>query len=117
MLCGRSSEDPQGLDEVTRSNRKPTNRPHWLIQGFDGLSKIYERRIDGRHISEENVQLLLKTLAAKIGLTVDEIVGAYTNRRAQIANGLLHVSRDGPRRRFTCGENPHFIAVYRRTGR
>lgn len=85
------------------SKRKTTNRPHWLIQGFDGLSKIYEWQIDGRHISEENVQLLLKTLVGKVVLTLDEIVGAYANRRAQTANGLLRVSRDGPRLRFTCG--------------
>ena len=60
---------------------KPTEKSHWLIQGFDGLSKIHEWKVDAQHISEENVQLLLKALAGKVGLTPDEIVGAHVNRR------------------------------------
>ena len=96
---------------------KPPERSHWLIQGFDGSSKIHEWKVDAQHISEENVKLLLRTLAGKVGLTPDEIVAAHVNRRARFWNGLLRVSRDGPRKRFTCGENPHFAAVYRRTAR
>lgn len=49
-------------------------------------------------------------LAAKAGLTFDEIVSAYAKRRTRIANCLLDVSRDGPEQRFLCGANPHFSA-------
>jgi hypothetical protein len=94
-------------------NESPT-KAHWLIQGFDGLSKIYERRIDARHISEESVRLLLRTLVAKAALTPDEIVGAHVNKRAHDSNQLLGVARDGPRMRLTCGESPYFTAVYHR---
>jgi len=50
-------------------------------------------------------------LAAKAGLTFDEIVGAYAKRRTRIANCLLVVSRDGPEQWFLCGANPHFSAM------
>ena len=87
---------------------------HWLIQGFDGLSKTHEWRIDGR-VSQDNIQQLLRTLVGKVGLTLDEIVDAYAVPRAQVNKSLLRVSRDGPRLRFACGENPHFVAVYHRS--
>jgi len=95
-------------------HRQKPPAAHWLIQGFDGLSKTHEWRIDAHNISEKNLQLLLRALVAKAGLTLDEIVGAHVNRRARLSNGLLHVSRDGPRLRFTCGDNPYFVADYRR---
>jgi hypothetical protein len=89
-------------------------RDHWLIQGFDGLSPIGEWRIDGRDISTDNVQLLIRSLAARAGLTFDEIVGAHLSGRRVASNGLLDVRRDGPRLNFTCGANPHFVASFRR---
>jgi hypothetical protein len=92
----------------------PKDKPHWLIQGFDGLSRLGEWRIESGHISAENVQILLRVLAGRAGLTLDEIVNAHLNGRARGSNGLLDVKRDGPRLRFTCGENPHFVAAYRR---
>jgi hypothetical protein len=92
-------------------------RSHWLIQGFDGLSRIGEWRIASTQISVESVQALLRVLAGRAGLTFDEIVAAHLNGRARASTGLLDVKRDGPRMRFTCGENPHFVAVYQRKTR
>jgi len=85
---------------------------YWLIEGYDGLTKIYERKVEGSHLTENQVPPMLMTLAAKAGLTLDEIVGAYARRRSKTRNDLLRVQRDGPRLRFTCGENPYFIAIY-----
>lgn len=83
----------------------------WRIRGFDGLTQIYRRDLDAHHIGENQVQALLMALAAKAGLDFDEIVGAYASRRADIANDLLTVGRDGPGPRFSCGNNPYFTAV------
>jgi hypothetical protein len=99
------------------SRRKPATTPYWLIQGFDGLSKIHEWKISARYISEDNVRFLLRTLTGRVGQTPDEIVGSYVNRRAPFSKDLLIVSRDGPCLRFTCGENPYFVAVYHRASR
>jgi len=87
-------------------------KKYWLIQGYDSLTKIYERRVEGSHLTENQVQPMLMTLAAKAGLTFDEIVGAFAKRRTKTRNDLLKVQRDGPGLRFTCGENPYFIAIY-----
>ncbi len=94
--------------------RQPNSRPYWLIEGFDGLTRIHEWKVDARSISEEAVQHLLRALTAKVGLTPDEIVGAYTNRRSRAANGPLQVRREGPYLRFSCGDSPFFTAVYTR---
>ena len=82
----------------------------WLIRGYDGATTIYEKKIDAEQITEELVKSLLMALAAKAGLTFDEIVGAYAKKRTKIANDLLQVQREGPHTMFTCGSNPHFIA-------
>jgi len=50
---------------------------------------IYERKLDLGPITEDQLKSLLKALAAKAGLTVDEIVGAYAKRRTTIANDLV----------------------------
>jgi len=87
----------------------------WRIQGFDGLTKIYESHVPLAQLSDERVRALLMTLVARAGLTYDEIVEAYSlkrrnTRRPSIANTLLKVQRDGLRSRFTCGKNPFFVA-------
>jgi hypothetical protein len=83
---------------------------YWLIRGFDGHTKIYERRIGLGQMSEKQLEAALKALAARAGLEFDEIIGAYATRGTKIANHLLSVQRDGHHPRFSCGENPYFIA-------
>jgi hypothetical protein len=89
---------------------------YWLIQGFDSATKIYERRVDIGQLSTDQAKALLRALAAKAGLTLDEIVGAYARRKTPMANGHLHVHKDGPYPVFWCGGNPHFIISARRPG-
>jgi hypothetical protein len=86
------------------------SKPYWLIQGYDSTTQIYERKVDAGQISERQMKALLMALAAKAGLSFDEIVGAYATRRTKIANELLQVLKDGPTPTSMCGTNPHFIA-------
>ena len=85
-------------------------KTHWLIQGYDSQTKFYERRVNVGQLTDKQVEAMLMALAAKAGLTFDEIVGAYAKKRTKIANGLLVVSREGANQRFVCGENPFFTA-------
>jgi hypothetical protein len=85
---------------------------YWHIEGYDGLTKIYDRKVKSGYYGENQVQELVKALAAKAGLSFDEIVGAYARKRTKISNDLLSVRRDGPHLVFMCGENPHFIARF-----
>lgn len=85
------------------------SKTYWLIQGYDGTTKIYERRIESGQMTVSQVKDLLKALVAKAGLTFDEIVGAYAKRGTKIANDHLLVQKDGPYPTFHCGSNPHFV--------
>jgi len=68
-------------------------KTHWLIRGYDSMRLIFEREVKAGQLSEEEVKALLRTLAAKAGLSFDEIVGAYAKRRTGIANDLLFVQK------------------------
>jgi len=83
---------------------------YWHIEGYDSLTQIYDRKVKLGYFTERQIQSVLMALAAKAGLSFDEIVGAYATRRSKIANDLLSVHRDGPYPIFLCGGNPHFIA-------
>jgi len=82
----------------------------WKIEGYDSLTKIYEKEFKAGCITEKQIQAVLQSLVAKAGLDFDEIVGAYAKRGTNIANDLLLVQRDGPYPRFMCGDNPYFTA-------
>lgn len=85
-------------------------KTHWLIQGYDSLDKIYEKRVKIGQITEGQIEALLMAMVAKAGLTCDEIVGAYAKKRTKLSNPLLLVTRHHPERSFKCGENPFFTA-------
>jgi hypothetical protein len=89
-------------------------RLHWLIRGYDSTTMIYEKTVDAGQITQIQMTALLKALAAKAGLTDDEIVGAYATRRTKIANDLLRVQREGPQVTFSCGSSPYFVASIRK---
>ena len=83
-------------------------RRYWVIEGFESGKRIYQCEIPAGSIP--NIKELMRCLAAKAGLTFDEIVGAHGKRRTHIHNSLLEVTRDGPLLRYSCGENPYFTA-------
>jgi hypothetical protein len=82
----------------------------WHIEGYDGYKKIYDKKIKLGYFSQNQIQYLLKALAAKAGLNFNEIVGAYAKKRTKIHNNLLEIRKEGPYPFYRCGENPHFIA-------
>jgi len=89
--------------------RKKENSPYWLLEGYDGTKKFYERRLDVGQLTTNQAKALIRALTAKAGLTFDEIVGAYAKKRTRIANVHLGVHKDGPYPVFWCGNQPHFI--------
>lgn len=82
----------------------------WKIEGFDGLTRIYEKHVKAGCYNEDSIKQLLRTLAATSGLTFDEIVGAYASKSCKSKNALLEVRKDGLHPIFSCGENPFFTA-------
>ncbi len=71
---------------------------------------IFETKVKRTIFSEYQIEALLKALVAKAGLTYPEIVGAYANRNAKIANVHLDVHQDSTQATYMCGSNPHFVA-------
>ena len=89
---------------------KSKQQTQWEIRGFDGMEKFFEVRVPVGCFTEIQMQELLKTLAAKAGLSYKEIVGAYAKRKTRLANDLLNVRSEKPKSQIMCGSNPHFIA-------
>ena len=86
------------------------NTRYWLIRGHDGLKTIFEMQVGLGQFSENQIQHLLRALAARAGLNFAEIVGAYAKRRTKISNNLLAVHRDLKHPTYMCGSNPVFTA-------
>lgn len=82
----------------------------WHIEGFDSLTKIFDRKVKFGCFSENQIKDLLKALTAKAGLSYDEIVGAYAKKKTKIASEHLLVKKDSTHHTYTCGSNPHFVA-------
>ncbi len=83
---------------------------YWSIEGFDSTERIFHVTVPAASYSEKQIQLLLQMLAAKDGLTYQEIVGAVARRGTKIANDLLEVHHEKPYPQYSCGENPYFHA-------
>ena len=83
---------------------------YWRIQGYTAAERIFETRVKNGQFTVDQIRRLLQALAAKAGLSNDEIVGAYATRKTKIANDLLAVHADGKHPTWTCGSNPFFTA-------
>lgn len=83
---------------------------YWHIVGYDSAEKIFEKKVKIGCYSENQIQQLLRALAARAELGFEEIVGAYAKRGTKISNKLLHVHRDSRYAMLMCGTNPNFIA-------
>ena len=88
---------------------KSSNKLYWHIRGCDSFRSIFDVKVESGLFTDDQIQQLLKALAAKAGLTYHEIVGAYAKRRSRISNSLLDVQKDYPT--YSCGENPLFTAT------
>lgn len=84
------------------------SKRYWLIQGHDGVATTFKTKVGIGQFTSDQIRDLLKALTAKMGLTCDEIVGAYAKRGTKIANDHLAVHHDFPT--YMCGSNPFFTA-------
>lgn len=83
---------------------------YWRVRGYDSLSPIFDKTVSVGHFSESQIQLLLQVLAAKRGLSDEEIVGALARRGTRISNDLLAVHKDPNQPTWMCGSDPWFTA-------
>jgi len=90
--------------------RKIVTERYWRIRGYESTIVIFENIVPYGQITTGQMRDLLRALAAKEGLSYEEVVGAYAKRGTRIANDLLHVHRDGPYQHFWCGHDPYFEA-------
>ncbi len=86
------------------------NKRYWLIRGYDSTNLIFEKKVKRGQFTEDQIRQLLQALAAKEGLSPDEIVGAYARRGTTISNKLLEVHKDFGQPTYMCSSNPHFVA-------
>ena len=84
---------------------------YWQISGYQSLTPIFEMRVPVGTITDAQMVDLLKCLTAKVGLTYEEIVGAYAKRKTKQANDLLEVRKTSLMPEYTCGGNPYFVAI------
>ena len=82
----------------------------WEISGYDGGEVIFVKEVLLQCFPENRIQELLKVLAAKAGLSFEEIIGAYATRKSIIYNQLLVVQKEGLFPAYSSGENPYFAA-------
>lgn len=83
---------------------------YWLIRGHADLKYIFEMKVGLGQFTDNQIQHLLRALAAKAGLNFAEIVGAYAKRRTKISNDLLAVHKDMKHSTYMCGSDPVFTA-------
>ena len=81
----------------------------WLIQGYDGLTLIFRRKLSAA-LGEKEVSAILRRLAAR-DLSISEVIDASLRRSMKGRSPALLVNRE-PRNRtiLWCGEKPHYIA-------
>jgi hypothetical protein len=84
---------------------------YWRIRDYKSLEEFFDTMIPLGSITAEQIKELLKCLAAKDGLTYNEIIGGYVKRKAKLANVHLDVQKNGPYPEYSCGACPTFIAI------
>ena len=86
-----------------------TKTREWRIEGFDGISEIFETNVPLHHLSERQMQEMLRRLASR-HLSDREIIDASLNRKGN-PSSLLEVRRTSqPPLTMTRGNNPHYAA-------
>lgn len=81
-------------------------KKNWIIEGWDGTSRIFKGKISSS-ISNENLKQMLRILTARYAeLSGEEIIGCFDRNEYK----LLEVSKEQLRDKYSCGENPFFTA-------
>ncbi|WP_031437254.1 hypothetical protein [Methylobacter tundripaludum] len=88
-----------------------TTKKYWRIVGYDSTTQIFEKLVPLGTLSQKQMTEALRVLAARAGLTFDEILDCYTKKNAKTYRSLLEVQIEShPKFSMSCGLNPHFIA-------
>ena len=84
---------------------------YWKITGWKSTAKIFESRVKYGCLGENKIKELLRALAAKHGLSDQEIVSSYARSNTKGATPLLLDVRIATKPyAITCGINPYFTA-------
>ncbi|GLR67990.1 hypothetical protein GCM10010909_26710 [Acidocella aquatica] len=83
----------------------------WLIRGYKEFETIYEEFIPQGLLSDRKLRELLTCLAAKEGVTYNEVAGVYVKRGTKLAHGALDVQKNETNLEYICGNYPNFVAV------
>ncbi len=80
---------------------------NWIIEGWDGTSKIFEGKTPSS-ISNENLKQMLRILTARYAeLSGEEIIGCFDiNKKYK----LIEVIKEPRKDKYSCGESPYFTA-------
>ncbi len=83
----------------------------WLIRGYRGLEKFYERSLPIGSMSESEIVQLLQRLACK-HLEFDEIVNASARKNAEYYAPHLEQEKEASADHFSIsvGHNPWYVA-------
>ena len=84
----------------------------WHIEGYDSTTKIFKTDVGCNLITDSKLKELLRCLAAKHGLTDQEIVDSYRKKKTRLRLSHLEVTSDVDGS-LMCGCNPYFIASVR----
>ena len=88
------------------------NKQYWLIEGYDGLNRLFEHKIYVGQITNNNLKELLKVLTSKISLTEREIISSYAKKGTKAHQNFLVVQHlEGDKFMYSCGENPYVTAT------
>ena len=84
---------------------------YWKIKGWKSTAKIFESRVKYGYFGGNQIKELLRALAAKRGLSDQEIVSSYMRSNTKVATPLLLDMRIATKPyAITCGINPYFTA-------
>jgi len=90
--------------------KESATKRYWRIRGYNSTEKVFEMTVGFGQFTVNQMRHLLRTLTAKEGLNLREIVEAYATHRTRIANDLLEVHKDFAYPTYSCGSNPYFEA-------
>jgi hypothetical protein len=86
-------------------------KKYWRIVGYDSTTQIFEKLIPLGTLSQKQMTEALRVLAARAGLTFDEILDCHTKKNAKAYRAHLEVHvASHPVFSMSCGSNPYFIA-------
>lgn len=84
---------------------------YYVIEVHDGNELLFKCEIPTGQIGSRTLASLIKVLAAKHGLSSDEIVDSHLKKNVHAYKPLLEIHRfSGRPYQLTCGTNPH-VAV------